>query len=116
MNWKGVIPAITTPFNADLRVDHGFLAEHARWLVDSGCTGHVPLGSLGEGATAFVPAVEFRSEKQVGRSRSRAFQLSAQRLRRHRHQKSSRMALTMRLATSRARRSIPGPPSSKYAI
>lgn len=51
MNWKGVIPAITTPFNADLRVAHGFLAEHARWLVDSGCTGLVPLGSLGEGAT-----------------------------------------------------------------
>ena len=51
MNWKGVIPAITTPFGAELRVDHGFLAEHARWLVDSGCTGLVPLGSLGEGAT-----------------------------------------------------------------
>ena len=51
MNWKGVIPAITTPFNADLRVDHAFLADHARWLVDSGCTGLVPLGSLGEGAT-----------------------------------------------------------------
>jgi 1-pyrroline-4-hydroxy-2-carboxylate deaminase len=51
VNWKGVIPAITTPFNADLRVDHGFLAEHARWLVDGGCTGLVPLGSLGEGAT-----------------------------------------------------------------
>lgn len=51
MNWKGVIPAITTPWNADLRVDHGFLAEHARWLVDNGCTGLVPLGSLGEGAT-----------------------------------------------------------------
>jgi 1-pyrroline-4-hydroxy-2-carboxylate deaminase len=51
VNWKGVIPAITTPFNADLRVDHAFLADHARWLVDSGCTGLVPLGSLGEGAT-----------------------------------------------------------------
>lgn len=51
MNWKGVIPAITTPFGDALRVDHGFLAEHARWLVDSGCTGLVPLGSLGEGAT-----------------------------------------------------------------
>jgi 1-pyrroline-4-hydroxy-2-carboxylate deaminase len=51
VNWKGVIPAITTPFGAALRVDHGFLAEHARWLVDSGCTGLVPLGSLGEGAT-----------------------------------------------------------------
>lgn len=49
--WKGVIPAITTPFDDELRVDHAFLAEHARWLVDAGCTGLVPLGSLGEGAT-----------------------------------------------------------------
>ena len=51
MIFRGVIPAITTPFNEDLRVDHGFLADHARWMVDSGCTGVVPLGSLGEGAT-----------------------------------------------------------------
>lgn len=51
MNWKGVLPAITTPFNADLSVDYGFLAEHARWMIDAGCTGLVPLGSLGEGAT-----------------------------------------------------------------
>ena len=49
--WKGVIPAITTPFNEDLRIDHGALADHVRWMVDSGCTGIVPLGSLGEGAT-----------------------------------------------------------------
>lgn len=51
MSFRGVIPAITTPFNEDLRIDHGFLADHARWMVDSGCTGIVPLGSLGEGAT-----------------------------------------------------------------
>lgn len=51
VNWKGVLPAITTPFNADLSVDYGFLAEHARWMIDAGCTGLVPLGSLGEGAT-----------------------------------------------------------------
>lgn len=51
VNWKGVLPAITTPFNADLSVDYGFLAEHARWMIDSGCAGIVPLGSLGEGAT-----------------------------------------------------------------
>jgi len=50
MNWKGVLPAITTPFNADLSVDYGFLAEHGRWMIDSGCIGLVPLGSLGEGA------------------------------------------------------------------
>lgn len=51
MNWQGVIPAITTPFRPDLQVDHEFLARHARWLIDNGCTGIVALGSLGEGAT-----------------------------------------------------------------
>jgi 1-pyrroline-4-hydroxy-2-carboxylate deaminase len=51
MNWKGVTPAITTPFNQDLTVDHGFLAEHCRWLLENGCNGVVALGSLGEGAT-----------------------------------------------------------------
>ena len=51
MNWQGVIPAITTPFREDLSVDHEFLAKHAQWMIDSGCTGIVALGSLGEGAT-----------------------------------------------------------------
>lgn len=51
INWQGVIPAITTPFNEDLSIDHVFLAEHARWLVAEGCTGMVPGGSLGEAAT-----------------------------------------------------------------
>ncbi len=51
MNWKGVTPAITTPFNKELTVDHGFLAEHCRWLLENGCAGVVALGSLGEGAT-----------------------------------------------------------------
>lgn len=51
MNWKGVLPAITTGFNSDLSVDHGFMEKHCRWLLDNGCTGIVALGSLGEGAT-----------------------------------------------------------------
>jgi 1-pyrroline-4-hydroxy-2-carboxylate deaminase len=51
MNWKGVIPAITTSFNEDFSIDHGFVAEHCRWLLDNGCAGIVALGSLGEGAT-----------------------------------------------------------------
>src|SRR5271168_5385157 len=50
MNWKGVIPAITTGFTEGLRVDHNFLAKHCRWLLDNGCSGIVALGSLGEGA------------------------------------------------------------------
>jgi 4-hydroxy-tetrahydrodipicolinate synthase len=51
MNWKGVMPAITTNFTEDLRVDHKFMAGHCRWLLENGCTGIVALGSLGEGAT-----------------------------------------------------------------
>jgi 1-pyrroline-4-hydroxy-2-carboxylate deaminase len=51
MNWKGVMPAITTGFTQDLAVDHAFMAEHCNWLLDNGCTGIVALGSLGEGAT-----------------------------------------------------------------
>jgi 4-hydroxy-tetrahydrodipicolinate synthase len=51
MNWYGVMPAVTTPFDADLNVDHAFLERHLRWLLENGCTGLVMLGSLGEGAT-----------------------------------------------------------------
>lgn len=49
--WRGVIPAITTPFTEDGQVDHTFLAQHARGMIDAGCIGMVPLGSLGEAAT-----------------------------------------------------------------
>jgi dihydrodipicolinate synthase/N-acetylneuraminate lyase len=51
MNWFGVMPAMTTPFTADLAVDHEFLLRHAAWLLENGCHGLVALGSLGEGAT-----------------------------------------------------------------
>jgi dihydrodipicolinate synthase/N-acetylneuraminate lyase len=51
MNWSGVMPAMTTPFDEKLTVDHPFLAQHAAWLLGNGCTGLVMLGSLGEGAT-----------------------------------------------------------------
>ncbi len=51
MKWNSVMPAITTSFDKDLQVDHGFMAEHCRWLLDNHCLGIVPLGSLGEGAT-----------------------------------------------------------------
>jgi 4-hydroxy-tetrahydrodipicolinate synthase len=51
MEWQGVIPAITTPFNEDLSIDFASLEQHCNWLVDNGCKGVVALGSLGEGAT-----------------------------------------------------------------
>lgn len=51
MKWNGVMPAITTAFNEDLSIDYEFFDKHCRWLVESGCTGIVTPGSLGEGAT-----------------------------------------------------------------
>src|SRR5579864_9138116 len=51
MNWTGVIPAMTTAFNADYTVDHSFVAKHAQWMIENGCKGIVALGSLGESAT-----------------------------------------------------------------
>ena len=51
MKFAGVMPAMTTPFDRDLNVDHAFVARHAQWLIENGCTGIVCLGSLGEAAT-----------------------------------------------------------------
>lgn len=51
MHWRGVMPAMTTAFDQQLGVDHTFVARHARWLRDNGCTGIVCLGSLGEATT-----------------------------------------------------------------
>ena len=54
MNWRGVMPAITTAFDQQLNIDHSFVAQHCNWLVDNGCTGIVTPGSLGESATLTV--------------------------------------------------------------
>ena len=51
MNWQGVLPAMTTAFDENLAVDHRFMAQHAVWMLENGCSGLVMLGSLGEGAT-----------------------------------------------------------------
>ena len=51
MQWAGVMPATTTAFDEQLNIDHAFVARHAKWLIDNGCTGIVTPGSLGESAT-----------------------------------------------------------------
>ena len=51
IEWKGVMPATLTQFNADLTVDHALMAEHGRWCIENGCTAIIAHGSLGEGAT-----------------------------------------------------------------
>lgn len=72
MNWKGVMPAITTCFDAALNIDYGFVADHCRWLLDNGCSGVVVLGSLGEGATLTFDERVKIAETAVKAARGRA--------------------------------------------
>ena len=51
MIWKGVMPAMTTAMNPDFSLDLSSIAKRAKWMIDSGCTGIVALGSLGESPT-----------------------------------------------------------------
>ncbi|GAA4666666.1 dihydrodipicolinate synthase family protein [Streptomyces chumphonensis] len=46
--WRGVMVATTLPLKDDLSIDHDAYAEHVRSLLDAGCDGVVPNGSLGE--------------------------------------------------------------------
>ncbi|WP_263383092.1 dihydrodipicolinate synthase family protein [Granulicella arctica] len=50
MIWKGVMPAMTTAFNSDLSLNHEAIAKRANWMIASGCSGLILLGSLGEAA------------------------------------------------------------------
>ena len=51
MKWQGVMPAMTTCLDERYKVDAAFMARHANWLLDNGCTGIILLGSLGQSAT-----------------------------------------------------------------
>ncbi|MER7671506.1 dihydrodipicolinate synthase family protein [Kitasatospora sp. NPDC096128] len=46
--WRGIMVATAIPLRPDLSVDYDAYAEHVRWLIESGCDGVVPNGSLGE--------------------------------------------------------------------
>jgi len=60
MIWKGVMPAMTTAFKSDFSLDHQSISKRAKWMIESGCTGLVLLGSLGEAA-----ALSFAEKKDV---------------------------------------------------
>ncbi|MGW0732606.1 dihydrodipicolinate synthase family protein [Streptomyces sp. NPDC002851] len=46
--WRGIMVATALPLRDDLSVDYDAYAEHVRWLIENGCDGVVPNGSLGE--------------------------------------------------------------------
>ena len=47
--FKGIWPALLTPLNADLSVNHAFFAEHSKGLLAKGCGGVTSFGTTGEG-------------------------------------------------------------------
>ena len=69
MQWRGVMPAITTCFDRELAVDHEFMARHCRWLIDNGCTAIVALGSLGEAASSGARGKDQNFNELRGRAR-----------------------------------------------
>lgn len=51
VTWSGVFPAVTTQFREDLSLDLDATAKHIEVLIESGISGLVMLGSLGENVT-----------------------------------------------------------------
>ena len=47
MRFPGIIPAVTTPFDADGAVDTAGIAANVRFLLDAGCHGIVGAGTMG---------------------------------------------------------------------
>ncbi len=61
-NWRGVFPAVTTQFTRDQTLDLEATARHLEILIQSGVSGLVMLGSLGENT-----ALEPNEKRQVVR-------------------------------------------------
>ena len=47
--FRGIWPALLTPLNPDLSIDHARLAAHCKTLLASGCPGVTAFGTTGEG-------------------------------------------------------------------
>lgn len=47
--FRGIWPALLTPLNADLSIDHAKFAAHCKSLIASGCPGVTAFGTTGEG-------------------------------------------------------------------
>src|SRR5438105_927538 len=48
IDWRGVFPAMVTHFNSDLSLDISAMRRHADAMLESGVTGFIFLGTLGE--------------------------------------------------------------------
>lgn len=69
--WAGVIPAVTTKFTEDDRLDHAEMERCFGVQIDAGCDGIIVAGSLGEGPMlSHDEKIEvFRTARKVASSR-----------------------------------------------
>ena len=85
MTFEGIIPAVTTPFDADGQVDVAALKENINAFIDAGVHGFVACGTMGEAGSlstaerrtviaAVVEACEGRVPVTVGVSSGSAAQ------------------------------------------
>ena len=51
MEWKGIFPALTTPFNDQDALDLDMFKKNTRFQIDAGVDGLIISGSLGETST-----------------------------------------------------------------
>jgi dihydrodipicolinate synthase/N-acetylneuraminate lyase len=49
--WEGVMPAVTTKFNADFSIDRAWTAKNVDAQIEAGVDGIIVCGSLGEAST-----------------------------------------------------------------
>jgi 4-hydroxy-tetrahydrodipicolinate synthase len=64
--FRGVLPAVMTPFDAGLAVDGNELARSVEWLIGAGVSGLVATGTMGEASTLSEVERENVAELVVG--------------------------------------------------
>jgi 4-hydroxy-tetrahydrodipicolinate synthase len=64
--FRGIWPALLTPLNADLSIDHTRLATHCKSLLARGCPGVTSFGTTGEGPSFSMTERKEAIEKLIG--------------------------------------------------
>jgi 4-hydroxy-tetrahydrodipicolinate synthase len=63
--FQGIWPAMLTPLDAQLNIDHAKLATHALSLIDKGCGGVTLFGTTGEGPSFSLQERKYALEQLI---------------------------------------------------
>ena len=63
--FQGIWPALLTPLDAQLNIDHAKLAAHALSLISAGCGGVTLFGTTGEGPSFSLQERKDALEKMI---------------------------------------------------